>query len=85
MRHFAECGRRGITLRMGGFYGPESGYTQDTLTYARKGLAALLGSGDPYQSSIEDATRAALAARKTILLCIRQPTGIFAIWARITR
>ena len=61
---FAQAGRRGITLRMGSFYGPQSGHTRDTLAYARKGLAAVLGPAAAYQSSvwIEDAARAVVAA-----------------------
>ena len=73
VHRFAEAGRRGITLRMGNFYGPESGHTQDTLAYARKGLAAVLGPADAYQSSvwIEDAARAVVAALE------RAPGGIY--------
>jgi nucleoside-diphosphate-sugar epimerase len=64
VQRFARAGRRGITLRMGNFYGPESGHTRDILAYARKGLAAVLGPAEAYQSSIwiEDAARAVLAA-----------------------
>jgi 2-alkyl-3-oxoalkanoate reductase len=64
VRRCADAGRRGITLRMGNFYGPESGHTQDTLAYARKGMAAVLGPATAYQSSvwIEDAARAVVAA-----------------------
>jgi 2-alkyl-3-oxoalkanoate reductase len=64
VRRFAETGRRGVTLRMGTFYGPESGHTRDILAYARKGMAAVLGPGRAYQSSvwIEDAARAVVAA-----------------------
>jgi nucleoside-diphosphate-sugar epimerase len=61
---FAHAGRRGITLRMGSFYGPESGHIRDILAYARKGMAAVVGPGGSYQSSIwiEDAARAVVAA-----------------------
>lgn len=72
VRRFAEAGRRGVTLRMGNFYGPQSGYTRDTLAYARKGLAAVLGPA-AYQSSvwIEDAARAVVAALD------RAPSGTY--------
>jgi nucleoside-diphosphate-sugar epimerase len=61
---FAQAGRRGITLRMGSFYGPESVHIRDILAYARKGIAAVVGPGEAYQSSIwiEDAARAVVAA-----------------------
>jgi nucleoside-diphosphate-sugar epimerase len=52
VRRFAEHGRRGVVLRMGSFYGPESGHTQDMLAYARRGVAAVVGPGDAYQASI---------------------------------
>jgi nucleoside-diphosphate-sugar epimerase len=73
VRRFVAAGRRGITLRMGNFYGPQSGHTRDTLAYARKGLAAVLGPADAYQSSvwIEDAARAIVAALE------RAPSGTY--------
>ena len=73
VRRFAERGRRGITLRMGSFYGPDSGHTQDVVAYARRGVAAVLGPGEAYQSAIwiEDAARAVVAALE------RAPSGTF--------
>ena len=73
VRRFPEADRRGITLRMGNFYGPQSGHTQDTLAYARKGLAAVLGPSEAYQSSvwIDDAARAVVAALD------RAPSGTY--------
>jgi nucleoside-diphosphate-sugar epimerase len=70
---FARQGRRGITLRMGNFYGPESGHTQDMLAYARKGVAAVLGAEEAYLSSIwiEDAARGVVAALD------RAPSGTY--------
>jgi nucleoside-diphosphate-sugar epimerase len=64
VRRFAEAARRGITLRMGSFYGPESAHIRDMLAYARKGVAAVLGPGAAYQSCIwiEDAARAVVVA-----------------------
>jgi nucleoside-diphosphate-sugar epimerase len=73
VRRFAEAGRRGITLRMGNFYGPQSGHIQDMLAYARKGMAAVLGPATAYLSSvwIEDAARAVVAALE------RAPSGTY--------
>lgn len=73
VRRFAAQGGRGVTLRMGTFYGPESGHTRDVLTYARRGVAAVLGAGDAYQSSIwiDDAASAVVAALE------RAPRGTY--------
>jgi 2-alkyl-3-oxoalkanoate reductase len=73
VRRFAEGGRRGITLRMANFYGPESGHTRDVLAYARKGIAAVLGSPDAFLSSvwIGDAAQAVTAALE------RAPAGVY--------
>jgi nucleoside-diphosphate-sugar epimerase len=73
VRRFTDAGRRGITLRMGSFYGPESSHCRDILASARKGIAAVVGRGDAYQPSIwiDDAARAVVA-------CLLQaPSGIY--------
>jgi nucleoside-diphosphate-sugar epimerase len=64
MQRFAEAGRRGITLRMGFFYGPESSQSQDQLRFARWGVASVGGRPDAYHPFvvIEDAARAIVAA-----------------------
>lgn len=56
--------RRGISLRMGSFYGPESPATYELLDYARKGMAALPGHRDAYlpQITVQDAASAIIAA-----------------------
>jgi len=61
---FAAGGRRGISLRMRAFCGPESSQTQELIAYARRGFAVVLGGADAYQSSIwvEDAAHAVVAA-----------------------
>ncbi|HZU70078.1 MAG TPA: NAD(P)-dependent oxidoreductase [Ktedonobacteraceae bacterium] len=61
---FAGEGRRGISLRMGGFYGLESPTTLEQINYARKGIATFPGSSDGYLSQIwvPDAGRAIVAA-----------------------
>jgi nucleoside-diphosphate-sugar epimerase len=61
---FAAGGRRGVVLRFGRFYGPDSDYTRAQLTAARLGLSAELGRADGYQPVIEldDAAEAVVAA-----------------------
>ncbi len=61
---FVNAGRRGVTLRMGSFYGPQAPHTQETIRYARKGIAAIVGRGDAFQSSIwvDDAASAVVTA-----------------------
>jgi len=70
---FTAGGGRGVVLRMGAFYGPEAGHTQDALRLARRGFAVMLGSGDGYQSSVwvEDAAAAVVAAVE------RAPAGVY--------
>jgi len=64
VQRFADVGRRGITLRMGFFYGPESSQSQDQLRFARWGVASVGGRPDAYHPFvvIEDAARAIVAA-----------------------
>lgn len=61
---FAGEQRRGLSLRMGSLYGPESPATHEQLDYARKGIAALPGRSDAYlpQISVQDAASAIIAA-----------------------
>ena len=72
---FAGNARRGISLRMGGLYGPEPTSWQ-FLRYARKGIAAFPGAHDAYlpQIWVQDAASAIVAA-------LRQPvpSGIYDI------
>lgn len=72
---FTHAGGRGVTLRMGAFYGPEPGYTRDMLAYARKGVAAVFGPPEAYMALVwvEDAARAVVAAMH------RAPAGVYDI------
>src|SRR3989440_7177469 len=74
--NFAGNERRGISLRMGGFYGPESPATWEFLGYARRGIAAFPGSRDAYlpQIWIQDAASAIITA-----LTRAVPSGIYDI------
>jgi 2-alkyl-3-oxoalkanoate reductase len=71
---FAGNERRGISLRMGGFYGPESPATWEFLRYARKGIAAFPGSRDAYlpQIWVQDAASAIVTA-----LTQPVPSGVY--------
>src|SRR5947209_10074625 len=61
---FTGEGRRGISLRMGSLYGPESPATREQLDYARKGMAAFPGRRDAYlpQVTVQDAASAIITA-----------------------
>ncbi|HYL34642.1 MAG TPA: NAD(P)-dependent oxidoreductase [Bryobacteraceae bacterium] len=61
---FAARGGRGIVLRMGQFYGPESNQVQEELRLARWGVATVFGPSDSYRSVIwiQDAASAVVAA-----------------------
>ena len=69
---FAASERRGVSLRMGAFYGPESAQSQQQLRFARWGFAATFGVEHAYHSMIwiSDAARAVVAA-------LRAPSGIY--------
>jgi nucleoside-diphosphate-sugar epimerase len=69
---FSESGRRGIVLRFGGFYGPESNQTADMVSMMRRRLLVQPGSGAHYISSIyiPDAGAAILAS-------LNVPSGIY--------
>ena len=43
VERFTRTGRRGIVLRMGGFYGPTAGSTREILRMARRGIAMIFG------------------------------------------
>jgi len=64
MRRFTDAGGKGIVLRMGFFYGPESPQSQDQLRFARLGIASVVGRPDAYHPfvMIEDAAQAIVAA-----------------------
>jgi nucleoside-diphosphate-sugar epimerase len=69
---FGGGGRAAVVLRFAFFHDAESGTTQDTLRFARKGWASTFGAADGFVSSImvEDAARAVLAA-------LEVPAGIY--------
>lgn len=57
-------GAAGVVLRFAYFYGPDSGFTQDMMRGARKGVAMSFGSPHGYVSSLshDDAATAVMAA-----------------------
>lgn len=73
VRRFADAGGRGIIVRMGLFYGPESPQSQDQLRFARWGIASVVGRPDAYHPFvvIEDAAQAIVAALE------HAPAGIY--------
>jgi len=73
VRCFAATGRRGVSLRMGAFYGPESAQSQQQLRFARWGFAAAFGVEHAYHSVIwiSDAARAVVGALRGA------PSGIY--------
>lgn len=75
VRAFTTEGHRGIVLRMGAFYGPESPLTQEQLRLARLGMVAFPGASEAYFSHIwiQDAARALMAA------LTEAPAGIYDI------
>jgi nucleoside-diphosphate-sugar epimerase len=60
---FTASGGRGITLRMGGFYGPKTTHTLEMRAMARRGLSPLPGRKDGFVPTIwvEDAASAVVA------------------------
>jgi len=70
---FAEAGGRGVTLRMGAFYGPDAPSSQEMLRLARRGIALLPGPARAFMASIwvDDAARALVAALD------RAPAGVY--------
>ena len=69
----AASKRRGVSLRMGAFYGPESAQSQQQLKLARWGFAAAFGVERTYHSMIwiSDAAQAVVCALR------RAPSGIY--------
>lgn len=70
---FAGEDRRGIVLRMGTLYGPESPAALEQLRYARRGIAAFPGPSDAYLPMIwvRDAASALVAA------LAEAPSGVY--------
>ncbi len=66
-------GRRGISLRLGAFYGPASPDSRQALAMAKKGLALPIAPTDAYKSLIwiDDAASAVVSAQE------RAPSGVF--------
>ena len=75
MHRFSNAGGKGIVLRMGLFYGPESPQSQDQLRFAQWGIASVGGRPDAYHPfvMIEDAAQAIVAALE------HAPVGIYDI------
>jgi 2-alkyl-3-oxoalkanoate reductase len=61
---FSRGGRTGVTLRFGGFYGPDAAQTIELIKYIKKGWAPLPGPPEAFISSIshDDAATAVAAA-----------------------
>jgi 2-alkyl-3-oxoalkanoate reductase len=62
--HVTRSGGTGVVLRFAYFYGPEAGFTRETIEGVRKGRAPVFGEGAGFLSSIhlEDAAAAVAAA-----------------------
>ena len=74
VERFSKAGKRGIVLRMGGFYGPTASSTQDMLRMARRlGVAMVFGRATAYQPLIwvDDAALAVIDA------LLRAPAGVY--------
>ena len=69
---FTESGGNGIVLRFGGFYGPESDVTKDTISMMSRRLLVQPGPGSHYVSSIY-----ILDAGSAVLASLRVPAGIY--------
>jgi nucleoside-diphosphate-sugar epimerase len=69
---FAQSGRAGITLRFGGFYGPDAAQTVELIKYIKKGWAPLPGPPDAFISSISHDDAASAVAAAVIL-----PSGVY--------
>ncbi|HET8912808.1 MAG TPA: NAD(P)-dependent oxidoreductase [Ktedonobacteraceae bacterium] len=76
VQRFAEAGHRGISLRLGLIYGPESPSALEQLSYMQKGIAAFPGSSDAFlpQIWVQDAASAFVAA-----LLQQVPSGVYDI------
>jgi nucleoside-diphosphate-sugar epimerase len=73
VQRFVKAGKRGIVLRMGGFYGPTAASTREQLRAARYGIAMLFGRASAYQPLIwvDDAALAVVDALS------KAPAGIY--------
>ena len=71
-QRFTQGGRVGVVLRFALFYGPDSGYTLDTVKFVRRGWAPTFGSEEGFISSVshDDAATAVVAA-------LDVPAGIY--------
>jgi nucleoside-diphosphate-sugar epimerase len=75
VERFTKNGRRGIVLRMGGFYGPGAGSSKNMLRVARYHVATFVGRSKAYQPLIwvDDAALAVIDA------LAKAPAGIYNI------
>jgi nucleoside-diphosphate-sugar epimerase len=71
---FAASGGRGVSLRMGFFYGPESPQSRSQISYARMGISVVGGPSSAYHPylAISDAATAVVAA-------LTAPSGVYDI------
>jgi nucleoside-diphosphate-sugar epimerase len=69
----ADNGRRGVSLRFGGLYGPGLPSTEQQFAMARRGIAPLFGPASAYTPTlwIDDAATALIAALD------RAPSGVY--------
>jgi nucleoside-diphosphate-sugar epimerase len=69
---FTAAGGVGVVLRFGLFYAPDSSHTAEQVSAARRGIGAVVGDPDAYQSMIhaDDAASAVVAA-------LAAPAGIY--------
>jgi nucleoside-diphosphate-sugar epimerase len=70
---FAGEDRRGIVLRLGTLYGPESPAAAELLRYARRGIAAFPGPRDAYLPTI----RVRDAAAALVAALAQAPSGVY--------
>ena len=63
-RLFTDCGRTGVVLRFGAFYGSDADYVQDFVRWVRRGFAPLPGPPESFFSSVshDDAAAAVMVA-----------------------
>jgi nucleoside-diphosphate-sugar epimerase len=73
VQRFTDAGGRGVVLRLAWLYGQESSHTLEAREYAKKGIAAIAGRGDAYQSWIWDQD----AAEAIVMAMEHAPAGIY--------
>ena len=69
---FSRSGRTGVTLRFGGFYGPDAAQTIEMIKFIKRGWAPLPGPPEAFISSISHDDAASAAASAVTL-----PAGVY--------